>query len=104
MALKLRNSWKYIGDNDGDWWEWKAFLDDFGSGELANVESVEYVLHPTFPEPVREVDDPDDGFALETGGWGEFKLKAFVHLKDGEKIKLTHDLVLKDKPKTGVSA
>ena len=103
MNLKLRNRWKYIADNDGDWWEWEAFLDDSDSGDLSKVDSVEYVLHPTFDEPIVEVDDPDGGFVLDTGGWGEFTLKAFVHLKDGNKLKLTHDLILKDKPKVGVS-
>jgi len=103
MRLRLRNRWKYIGDNDGDWWKWAVFLDDEGTGDLAQIDSVEYVLHPTFREPVREVDDPHDGFMLETGGWGVFKVKAFVHLNDGETLKLTHKLVLKDTPERGVS-
>ncbi len=100
MALKLRNKWKYEGK---DWWAWEAFLDDSGSGELANVNYVEYVLHPTFPNPVRKVTNPKGGFVLKTSGWGFFLLKAFVHTKDGRKQKLTHLLELKQDPPEGTS-
>ena len=103
MNLKLRNRWKFIGDKKDPWWEWAAFLDDSGSGDLSKVESVEYVLHPTFAVPVLEVENPKGGFVLETKGWGDFKLKAFVHLKGGEKIRLTHDLVLQEDPEVGES-
>lgn len=100
MGLKLRNRWHYKGD---DWWEWEAFLDDSGSGELSNVNFVEYVLHPTFRNPVRIVVPPEGGFVLETAGWGAFTLKAFVHAKGGKKMKLTHDLELHYEPKEGTS-
>jgi transcription initiation factor IIF auxiliary subunit len=100
MTIKLRNSWH---DNGGGWWTWKAFLDDGGSGELDQVEFVEYVLHPTFPNSIRRVKDSIDGFALETTGWGMFKIKAFVNMKNGEKRKLIHDLVLSSNPPEGVT-
>jgi transcription initiation factor IIF auxiliary subunit len=100
MALKLRNRWKYRGN---DWWEWEAFLDDGGSGELQHVVSVEYVLHPTFRNPVREVRDPAGGFRLATGGWGTFSLKAFVRTDKGDKQKLTHELELASHPPEGMS-
>lgn len=100
MTLKLRNDWKYKGN---DWWEWGAFLSDEGSGELSNVEFVEYVLHETFPEPIRRIDKPDDGFRLDAQGWGTFVLKAFVHFKDGKKTKLKHEIQLQYEPKMGQS-
>jgi len=100
MALRLRNTWRNKG---GGWWEWRAFIDDEGSGELAQVDHVEYVLHPTFPNSIRKVDNPRGGFALETAGWGVFELKAFVHMKNGKKEKLTHILELSTYPPEGVS-
>lgn len=100
MTLKLRNDWTYKGD---DWWEWGAFLDDGGSGELSKVESVEYVLHETFPEPVRQISAPDGAFRLNAGGWGTFELKAFVHFKDGNKTKLKHNIELQFDPTSGQS-
>jgi transcription initiation factor IIF auxiliary subunit len=101
MNLKLRNTWNYKGD---DWWEWTAFVDDGGTGELAEAEFVEYVLHETFPEPIRRIDTRKDGFQLETEGWGTFDLKAFVHLKNGTKIRLKHEIQLEHEPKKGTSA
>jgi transcription initiation factor IIF auxiliary subunit len=100
MALELRNRWHYKG---GEWWEWEAFLDDAGSGELEQVDHVEYVLHPTFPNPIRTVNDPEGGFILKTAGWGVFTLKAFVYTKDRKKYKLTHDLELYRTPPDGTS-
>ena len=100
MALELRNRWHYRG---GDRWEWEAFLDDGGSGELSNVDYVEYVLHPTFSNPIRRITAREGGFVLETAGWGTFILKAFVHTKDRRKMKLTHQLELHYDPKEGTS-
>lgn len=101
LDLELRNRWQYQGD---DWWDWEAFLDDGGSGDLAKVEHVEYVLHETFPNPVRRVDDPAGGFILRTSGWGIFELTAFVYTVDGDKFKLTHQLQFAKEPPQGVSA
>lgn len=100
MQLKLKNRWNYKGN---DWWEWEAFLDDEGSGDLQRVDHVEYVLHESFPNPVRRVDDPSDGFALHTSGWGVFEITAFVYTEDGEKHKLSHQLQLSRSPEQGVS-
>ena len=98
--LQLRNAWHYKSD---DWWDWDAFLDDMGTGELENVEFVEYVLHSTFPDPVRRIENSERGFIMKTGGWGVFQLKAFVHMKDGTKIRLKHELQLEYEPSDGVS-
>jgi transcription initiation factor IIF auxiliary subunit len=104
MTLKLRNRWHYKGIQEGsDWWDWEAFLDDGGSGELFNVNYVEYILHPTFPHPIRKITNPQDGFVLKSTGWGTFMLIAFVHTKDGRKMKLTHQLVLNHEPIEGTS-
>lgn len=100
MSLTLRNTWNYKGD---DWWEWTAFVDDAGTGELENVQFVEYVLHETFPEPVRRVDTRKGGFRLDTEGWGTFDLKAFAHMKDGKKIRLKHEIQLEYEPRKGTS-
>lgn len=100
MNLKLKNRWEYQGN---DWWKWVAFIDDEGTGDLEQVDHVEYVLHETFPNPVRRVDDPTDGFALRTSGWGVFELVAFVYTDDGEKHRLSHQLEFHKEPPQGVS-
>ncbi len=100
-SIRLRNNWKFVGNRR---WEWSAFLDDEGTGELSDVDYVEYVLHGTFPQPLVRVDNPQDGFALQTSGWGIFTLVAFVHKKDGTQQRLTHELELASEPAEGVSA
>jgi transcription initiation factor IIF auxiliary subunit len=100
MALRLKNTWEYVGN---DRWNWAAFLDDGGSGELKDVQFVEYVLHPTFSNPVRKVFKAEEDFRLETNGWGTFQLKAFVHRKNGIKQKLVHEIKLEYDPAEGTS-
>ena len=100
MTIKLKNNWHY---RDGDRWDWELYLDSEMPEELDAVESVKYILHPTFPNPIQTIDDRSDGFRLKTNGWGTFETQAFVYLKNGEKIKLVHDLELQYEPAEGDS-
>lgn len=105
MTLKIRNNWHYKGCYKGnDWWEWEAFIDDNGSGELSNINYVEYILHPTYSFPVQKITNPQGGFILKgNGGYGMFELKAFVFFNNGKMLKLTHDLFLACDPTDGTS-
>lgn len=100
MSLKIKNKWNYVGD---DSWDWEAYIDDEGSGELNNIKYVEYVLHPTFPNPIRKSDNLENNFMIKTNGWGTFNLKAFAYKDDGSKIKLEHVIKLEYEPKIGTS-
>lgn len=60
------------------------------------VDRVEYVLHETFPNPIRERQDPQDNFALKSNGWGEFDIGIKVHFRDGTVERLRHPLKLFD--------
>lgn len=98
MNLRLKNSWEYKGN---DRWDWSVFLEDDGTGEIENIVFVEYILHPTFPNPRRVNTDRKNKFALSTNGWGVFLIRAFANTKQGEKIKLEHDLYLSYDPRKG---
>jgi transcription initiation factor IIF auxiliary subunit len=90
VALSIRQSEKYLGN---DRWEWSVWLDGT-SEDLDNVDHVTYILHPTFHEPVRSVKDRSDSFRLKTSGWGTFTLHAKVAHKNGQETVLNHVLVL----------
>ena len=98
LQLKLKNNWNMVKK---DLWRWSVFLDDNGSGDLEKVDYVDYVLHPTFPNPRRTIRNHKTSFELSTSGWGTFQIRAFVHTKNGEKIKIEHHLVLKYNPPQG---
>jgi hypothetical protein len=49
---------------------------------MQRVLKVVYHLHPTFPNPDREVSDRQSGFELLTAGWGQFNLSADVYFDD----------------------
>ena len=40
---------------------------------------------------------------MRTAGRGTFPLKAFVHLRNGQKLELTHEIVLFGDPPRGTS-
>lgn len=81
---------EYEGEN---WWKWAVWLE--GSDDaLDRVESVEWALHPTFPNPVRRQKNRKDKFKLETAGWGVFPIRARINMKGGQSYNLTHHLVL----------
>jgi len=100
--LKFNNYAKPIGDLQGrPYYRWRVFLDE-DSEVLKSIREVRYLLHPTFPEPLRIRKNPGDGFALETTGWGEFWLEITVIYTDGQTSKNFYHLKLeKDWPCEG---
>ena len=101
MNIRLKNDWKYIGD---DRWKWEVYLTSDNPQDLDEVDSVKYILHDTFPNPIRTINNSKDGFRLKTSGWGTFLIKAFVNLKNGKKIKMDHYLELSYDPPEGSSS
>lgn len=75
------------------WWKWAVWIDG-DAAALKDVLQVEYVLHPTFPEPRQIVTDRKSKFRLEQSGWGEFEVVANVALKSGKTQRLRHWLKL----------
>ena len=62
---------------------------------LAQIRCVEYTLHPTFPDRIREICERGSSrqpFALTSRGWGTFQVQLRVFFKDGRTQSLTHDL------------
>jgi hypothetical protein len=90
VALTTRQETKYQGN---DWWHWSIWIDG-PAAEMAGVRGVTYLLHPTFPNPRRRIDDASTGFRLDSAGWGGFTLKIEVERKDGTTVNLTHELEL----------
>ena len=93
-AFKFDNDAEHVGSRGTyDWFKWRLFMDE-PQARLDQVESVEYQLHETFPNPIRVVRDQDSGFALQSAGWGEFPIYITVHLKDGAEVHEEYDLDL----------
>jgi chromosome segregation ATPase len=77
-----------------DFWDWTIFIKG-PEDVLEKIEYVEYTLHPTFPNPVRIVNERGSdryAFPLSTSGWGTFTVKVKVYYDDGTYQKLAHSL------------
>lgn len=94
MTLRIKQASAYQG---GEWWSWSVWLDG-PAEELAQVKSVTYHLHPTFPDPERTVTDRRRKFRLDAAGWGEFRLGVTIRRKDGTTLKRSRDLKLERPP------
>ncbi len=83
MSIRLNNYAKPMGKRGKlEYYKWLTFVDE-PREKLQEIQSVLYTLHPTFPEPNQVRTNPNDNFALETGGWGEFNILVTVRYKDG---------------------
>lgn len=81
--------------NDQNWYEWCVFVDD--SAEVINtIRAVEYTLHPSFPDPIRLVEDKASRFALFSAGWGGFSIKIRVIFIDDSSLSTTYFLRLQE--------
>lgn len=81
----------YLGNGR---WGWSVWIEG-PPEELDALDSVVYVLHPTYQDPVRTVKDRSTKFRLRTSGWGTFTIHAKAIRKDGGETLLEHDLVLR---------
>lgn len=100
MTLRIEQGFEYQGE---DWWKWWVWIEG-SENELAQVGHVIYILHPTFPNPVRTVKDRSSKFLLETAGWGVFLIRAKIIFKDNEETALEHFLELKYPDGTATTA
>jgi hypothetical protein len=89
--LGLVNVAKY---NDDKTWSWTAYINGLRD-QIERINCVIYTLHPTFPQPVRQVcetTNPLYPFGITTTGWGTFDLQARLEFKDGSSMELSHYL------------
>jgi hypothetical protein len=77
------------------WWRWSVWIEGTDAA-LDLLESVRYVLHQTFRNPVRVVRNRATRFRLDAEGWGEFALLAHVTRRDGATFRLERWLDLGD--------
>jgi hypothetical protein len=83
---------RFIGTKkDHDTYAWCVYL-DVDRDKLNDIQEVEYVLHPTFPNPVRVIRSAKHCFALESEGWGGFLLHMRIILNNGDIVRDRYNL------------
>jgi len=79
---------------------WKMYVKSLPNqlGNLRKISKVVYYLHPTFSNPVVEVNNDNgenEDFNIECTGWGSFEIKVDLCFTDGEVSSFIHQLCLK---------
>jgi hypothetical protein len=64
-----------------NYYEWRVFVDE-PPQVLNQIAEVQYLLHPTFPNPLLVRSNPEDRFALESSGWGQFTIQITIRFKN----------------------
>lgn len=77
--------------SDRRYYKWRVFVDE-PDQVLNKISEVQYLLHPTFPEPLQVRTNPDDKFAVEASGWGEFNIQITVKYKDKSTVEKSYHL------------
>jgi hypothetical protein len=91
--ISVSNTSRYVASGR---WDWTVFI-QASPAVLSQIKCVEYALHPTFPNPVRQVCDrgkDSQAFALNSNGWGEFTIQVTVFFRSGETQHLKYALKL----------
>lgn len=94
MNIRFNNYSMWVSKKyNDDWYEWCVFVDE-GSDIINVIKSIEYTLHPSFPDPVRLVTSKGNKFALFSSGWGGFSVKIRVNYEDGSSTSTSYFLKL----------
>ena len=63
--------------------------------DLDKVQKVEYLLHPTFSNPVAVSEDPTNDFEVWIWAWGGFPITATITTKTGQIFEKNYDFSFK---------
>lgn len=91
------------GDSSSRRYDWCVFVDE-DQVVLDSIESVKYILHPTFPNPERIVRSKKNRFALYSNGWQTFQIMIEIKFLNGERDRAYYQLDLQEDnwPKTSL--
>lgn len=82
-GIKFNNYSRLIDlREDSAQYQWRVFV-DADHITLDKIESVTYLLHPTFVNPLRIIENKEHKFELISIGWGEFNIQITIKFKDG---------------------
>ena len=88
----IRQSSKVNPKKEG-YFNWDIWIEN-GTKDISEIDYVEYLLHSTFKNRLKEKKDPSNGFLLQSSGWGEFEIQISINLKTGNTIQRVHWLTL----------
>lgn len=91
-GVSIRNTSEPLGKGR---YHWTVYI-DAPDTVMDRIASVEYTLHPTFPDPVVKVTSKENKFALSANGWGEFTIFVKVFFSNGKVGSYQHWLNLKN--------
>ena len=90
--IKIRQSCRPQGKFK-NYWTWTMWLSGTPR-DLDQIEMVEYLLHPSYPNRRRVSRSRTNGFRIQSNGWGEFKVIVTITFDSGKSERREHWLRL----------
>jgi hypothetical protein len=81
----IHNAKPYREMKNRPYYSISVHLDSDSPTILDRVSRVVYHLHPTFPDPAREITSRSNNFELSTLAWGQFNLRADIYFEGRER-------------------
>ena len=92
VKVKFNNISRYHGlIGDTDYYDWEVYVDEEDE-VLDLIESVEYVLHESFPNRIRRMTSPKNNFSCKGTGWAGFMINITVYFKNNTKLQTKYYL------------
>ena len=92
--VRMNNYARRAADRYGRaYYDWRLFVDEQPT-VLNQIASVDYALHPSFPNPFRSAADRARQFELLESGWGSFAVLVTIHYTNGRQARLSYWLDL----------
>jgi hypothetical protein len=85
---------KRPGGSEPAYYDWRIFVDE-PPAVLNTIDQIDYVLHPTFPQPFQTSRNRNNAFELVNSGWGGFNILITVHYTNGRQAKTSYLLDLR---------
>ena len=77
--------------SNAGWYYWKVKIEG-SENLLSSIESIEYILDPTYKHSKKTIKSKDNGFLIKGKGWSDFDLIIQIHFKNGKKLKNYHKI------------
>lgn len=92
QEIRFNNYAQKIGTWNGrTYYKWRVFVNE--SVQVLNtIAEVQYLLHPTFPEPLQVRTNPNDKFAVEATGWGQFLIQISIKYRNQSTVSTSYYL------------
>jgi tetratricopeptide (TPR) repeat protein len=80
--------------SDVGWYYWETYIKGLDDNDdiISSIDSIDYILDPTYKDTKKTIRSQDNGFLIRGKGWSSFDLIMIIYFKNGKKVKKYHKI------------